>query len=539
MLHRSNKTAGAKRGLIETSAYDALLPYVAGPDEPPRYALHFGTVEKIGVNPRSKYSTPLAVCAYPLTEEIFEQFMYINLPFAQKDAKYLYLLKINPGARVFYSTPKFFDRGVGPNYLDEDLSDIDIDDNQEEGFITLERLRRSPFSKQFFYSTRPKKYYNKKVFFADRSDAGGVDRGTASRAAEWGRRLVKMGIDVWVDADNEGILHYNEPSQVMFFNPRSYSVVFSMDNPKTKFELRYGRDWRRRVDDLDFSEVSFWYETIRGIDLRGRRIVGVDFYKADLSNADLREATFERCLFKKTDLSGAQVQGADFSRSKMNFPYLKGVKEDQRTRWPEEVFDLVRAWRGEKNLVGVDFKDASIFGMDLRGADLRGARCHGDMRFVNLEGADIRGADFYSADTDFVRLKNVIADSGTYLRDEAMNAIHVLSGRKHLPENSSLIRTYLAGIDLSDAQMRGVELSEADLSGAILRGANLRAADLSGTDLSGADLRDADLTGATYNAKTKWPSGFEPPETAEFYDKILSNVFAAHGPPYDGFPEGE
>jgi uncharacterized protein YjbI with pentapeptide repeats len=151
------------------------------------------------------------------------------------------------------------------------------------------------------------------------------------------------------------------------------------------------------------------------------------------------------------------------------------------------------------------------------------------MRFVNLEGADIRGANFYLAVTDFIRMKNVITDSGTYLRDEAMNAMHVLSGRKHLPENSSLIRTYLAGIDLSDAQMRGFEFSEANLSGAILRGANLRAADLSGTDLSGADLRDADLTGATYNAKTKWPSGFEPPETAEFYDKILSNVFAAHG----------
>jgi uncharacterized protein YjbI with pentapeptide repeats len=83
------------------------------------------------------------------------------------------------------------------------------------------------------------------------------------------------------------------------------------------------------------------------------------------------------------------------------------------------------------------------------------------------------------------------------------------------------------------------ELQRAYLTGAYLTGADLREARLQGADLTRADLRDADLTGAVYDAETKWPSGFEPPETATFYDKILSNVFAAHGPPYDGFPEGE
>ena len=49
-------------------------------------------------------------------------------------------------------------------------------------------------------------------------------------------------------------------------------------------------------------------------------------------------------------------------------------------------------------------------------------------------------------------------------------------------------------VDLSDANLRGADLSEADLSGANLSGVNLR-----GADLNGADLREADLSGADLN----------------------------------------
>ena len=279
MLHRPNKTRAAKEGVIEPSAAELIRPFVAGPDEPPRYALHFGTVDKVGVNPTSKYNTPLAVCAYPLTEEIFDQFLDISLPFAQEDAKYLFVLEIKPNARVFYSTERFFNRGVGPEYLDADLSKIEVDAADD---TTIAEIRRSPFSKQFFYSTRPSGYYRNKQYF--------VEGGTAARAAQWGHKLWKMGIDVWVDANREGILHQNEPSQVMFFNPSSYRVVLSMDNPKNTLQARFGRDWRKR----------------KGIDLTG----------ADLRGADLRGA----------DLNCANLYGAD----------LDGAKRDDTTTWPDD-----------------------------------------------------------------------------------------------------------------------------------------------------------------------------------------------------------
>jgi uncharacterized protein YjbI with pentapeptide repeats len=65
----------------------------------------------------------------------------------------------------------------------------------------------------------------------------------------------------------------------------------------------------------------------------------------------------------------------------------------------------------------------------------------------------------------------------------------------------ALLEAVESDADLSDADLRGANLSgadlrDADLSGANLSGANLRGADLSGADLNGANLRGADLNGA-------------------------------------------
>lgn len=68
-----------------------------------------------------------------------------------------------------------------------------------------------------------------------------------------------------------------------------------------------------------------------------------------------------------------------------------------------------------------------------------------------------------------------------------------------------LARANLSRVDLTDANLTGanlyrVNLSRADLSGADLSGANLFEADLSGCILAQADLRDANLRNAFLNS---------------------------------------
>ena len=53
--------------------------------------------------------------------------------------------------------------------------------------------------------------------------------------------------------------------------------------------------------------------------------------------------------------------------------------------------------------------------------------------------------------------------------------------------------------DLTEADLRGADLTRANLNGAILRGADLTRANLNGADLPGADLTEANLTRANLN----------------------------------------
>jgi hypothetical protein len=113
--------------------------------------------------------------------------------------------------------------------------------------------------------------------------------------------------------------------------------------------------------------------------------------------------------------------------------------------------------------------EAALPGVSLRGANLRN---------VVLAGANLRGADLRHADLRGANL------SGWYFPDGPHNACIALD----------------SGADLRDA-----ELSDADL-----RGADLGRAELLGANLTGANLAGTNLDRARYDARTRWPIGFDP-----------------------------
>ena len=531
MLHRPNKTRAAKEGVIEPSAADIIRPFVADLNEPPRYALHFGTVDKVGVNPTSKYNTPLAVCAYPLTQVIFHQFVRLSLPFAQRDAKYVYLLEIEPDARVFYSTKSLFDLGVGPEYLDADLSNIEISKDDE---ITITAVRNAPFSTQFFYSTRPSGYYKNKQYF--------VKGGTAARAAQWGHKLWKMGIDVWVDADDEGILHPNEPSQVMFFNPSSYRVVLALDNPKNALEARFGRDWRRRkdIDPRDFGGVSnsvleamqgekylsganLFFADLSGADLRDVRLNEADLTKANLSEANLTGAQLKSARLEGANLQYAKLYKADLTNARLSGAKLKGVKYDASTIWPGSVRDVLRVWRGDEDLSGAVLYSADLEGLRLTHANLEKANLayanlkSATLMFVDLTGAklnsaNLKGADLMLSDLTGANINFAQFDETTKWPDEFLDFVRAYKGAK------DLFRANLKGANLSGMGLSDCFLAGANLVGANLRDANLLESNLTGADLTGADLTGAELEGVIYDNSTIWPEGFTPPPSANYVE---------------------
>jgi hypothetical protein len=77
---------------------------------------------------------------------------------------------------------------------------------------------------------------------------------------------------------------------------------------------------------------------------------------------------------------------------------------------------------------------------------------------------------------------------------------------------SSLWGARLAGCSLVEADLGDCDLRDADLSGADLTGAMLWGADLTGADLTGAVLRET-----KFDARTRWPAGFDPQQ----HDTVL------------------
>ncbi|MHC4214868.1 MAG: pentapeptide repeat-containing protein [Planctomycetota bacterium] len=79
---------------------------------------------------------------------------------------------------------------------------------------------------------------------------------------------------------------------------------------------------------------------------------------------------------------------------------------------------------------------------------------------------------------------------------EQAYGVEVSKGKFDALEDLANDKVSLAGIDISDVYLCGINLKNANLSHANLSGANLQNANLSGASLYGAKIRDTDFSGA-------------------------------------------
>ena len=159
-------------------------------------------------------------------------------------------------------------------------------------------------------------------------------------------------------------------------------------------------------------------------------------------------------------------------------------------------------------------KPPAELGKEVGDGDLHGSAAIG----VNLTGIDFQaGVDFIDADLSEANLRRTDlseADLGDANLSEANLRRADLSeadlGDANLSE-AELYYADLSGADLGDANLSEAKLCFADLSRVDLSDVDLSKADLSNADLSGADLEDADLSGADL-------------EDADLFETTLSDV---------------
>lgn len=194
------------------------------------------------------------------------------------------------------------------------------------------------------------------------------------------------------------------------------------------------------------------------------------------------------------------------------------------------------SWLGSGEILSADFTHTCLVGVDLSGTDLQGADFSGStISEVDFTGADLTGAQFsyatsYSYDSSGERFDLPIYSSakldsidftsssgykfynafirGSTFRNSNFDrvdfSVHANSMGVIVPYNPLVNEEALISSKL---------FAEADLSGASFVGANFAGADLS----AAYNIDGAILEGVYYNESTVWPSGFQPPKSADCY----------------------
>lgn len=200
---------------------------------------------------------------------------------------------------------------------------------------------------------------------------------------------------------------------------------------------------------------------LRGADLRGYDLEGVNFADTDLSGADLRGA-----ILNKVNLQGANLSGTK----------LKGACYAQNTKLPAG-FDPAAAEVVYCGRYDVPWGDGNVVRKELPPPE---------MPVPDLSGEDLSERRYKEA----------------FLLNAKMD--------RAILAHANFYISYMKGASLRDADLTGASLISTFLMEADLTGANLRGADLRGAMLMGAKLDGADLTGTVYNLATAWPEGFDP-----------------------------
>jgi uncharacterized protein YjbI with pentapeptide repeats len=168
-----------------------------------------------------------------------------------------------------------------------------------------------------------------------------------------------------------------------------------------------------------------------------------------------------------------------------------------RTVRGQKLRDLAAAaWAEAFGLKGLTPEELSQKSQEQQAEALR--RRDELMERVRTEGAKVWNSLDYR-DRDRIDLRGIDL-SGAHLAGLSFRSREAPGGR-------------FAGANLAGAELWCSNFQGADFTGADLAGADLQHAKLQGADFTGAKLTTTKLKGAHYDASTKFPKGFRPPES--------------------------
>lgn len=289
--YRKEKGADPDRGLEKLSKWV---------DEGDVY-MHFSNIDKVGVNPNQQYRTPMGIYAYPFDRKWFNIMRHGKIPFAG-ERKFIHLVQLK--------NPKNFVRvrsGGNANYsrsqYKKDVAKLEkkygSGSGGDIGLLDYYNHRKSAAADRWTtyedlwtqFVSKSEKEANIQtpfglIFNLTRLIAFNIDRSSDLAAITTWNKILRsdIGIDGVIDMGS-GIIHRNEPEQVVILDPRAFKRVETVtkeevmrsknigiaDDPVMKsleakvkqfaidiIKLDPDKDLSWRLPFLDDAEMAYW-----------------------------------------------------------------------------------------------------------------------------------------------------------------------------------------------------------------------------------------------------------------------------------------
>jgi uncharacterized protein YjbI with pentapeptide repeats len=275
----------------------------------------------------------------------------------------------------------------------------------------------------------------------------------------------------------------------------SYGLASSYKTPRVFLQLTtyYSNQISNPSNFLSLSHSEHKTESFRGINLEDTNLQDEDFSDMDFSNAIFVRANLSNINFYNANLTGANLQRAHFNNVKFEKADLRGADFRLTNANVTDIIDSNLQFTNlsnfnfsnvdisHKNFTGTILSLAHFDHTKMNGTIFRNATLSSvDLRGIDIKNKDLTGVDFhFSEDPDGDLSNTILTKANLFYTYLAQVNLH----------NADLHEANLTRSNLSGADLSGANLSDADLEGAILVGANL-----TGTNLDQANLRYANLT---------------------------------------------
>lgn len=195
------------------------------------YGVSMTTIPKLGINPGSRYNTPVGIYFYPAEYYVRNKEVGKKLEF-QDDAPYIQVFELKGN----YEDIDAMSSSVYTEYVRKLFNNVGkvatlLNLSEKEAMDLLSKCTVNARSEAKNDTYGGHLWY---ILYAVSSNAGKEKRNAAPPRSSvvWNSLLRLLGIDGLIDS-GEGIIHENEPNQGVALDPRSVTHVNTFRNGKT------------------------------------------------------------------------------------------------------------------------------------------------------------------------------------------------------------------------------------------------------------------------------------------------------------------